>query len=518
MAKKPSESLHVLIKSLSKSEKRYFRLQSGASRDDSKFLRLFELIDKQDDYDEKSILKEKAFRPAQFANLKAHLYQKILRALRDYSLSSIHSIEIRELVDEAQILFNKGLYQQCSKRLSKAEKMATSTDNLELQLEVLKWKKFVLTHTLDWEDYSYVDEVVEKVSAVSTRINNINRFSNLQAKLQALYRKTGYIKDEKTFKKIQKIFTSNLPEITEDDLSISEKIHLYHVYIGYYFFIQDFEAGYRYAKKWVALFQENKALIKPKLEFYIRGLNYLLIAQNKLNLYEDFVRTKTELRTLNKLHPSFYNENIRLKMLKYTFVHEFNRLFMTGEFDRGVELIERLSSGLEGFISQLDAHSRMILFYKTACLYFGNNNFQRSIYWLNKILNSSEADLREDVHGFARILNLICHYELGNYDLIPYYVRSTYRYLLKNEDLHLYQRLILKFLKALSTNMSHEELIERFESLRKKLIPLQDNPYEKRAFVYFDIISWLESKIYGQKIMDVIKEKSRRRIEEVAIA
>jgi hypothetical protein len=436
MAKTRSTALFQLIKTLTKSEKRYFKLSQN-NAEDKKFVRLFEMLDAQNDADEDAILRsEPLFVPAQFSNLKAHLYGKILKSLRDYSLGTIVDIEIGELIDESQLLFNKSLFQQCTKRLKKAEKLAAQTDNHEMQLEILKWKKRALTHSLDWEDHGYVDEIVDKVREVNERINNINTFSNLQAKLQSLYRKTGFIRSEKEFRKVEQIFTSNLPIVDEQKLSISEKIHLYHLYIGYYFFMQDFAAGHEYAKKWVALFRNNPSIVRSKLEDYIAGLNYLLIAQNKLELLREFEETKKELRTLNKLPSSYYNDNIRTKMLKYTFVHEFNRLFLSGEFDRGVELIQRLDSGLDAFIDQLDAHSRVIMFYKTACLYFGNSDFKMSVHWLNKILISGEGDLRADIHGFARILNLISHYELGNTDLIQYYVRSTYRFLLKNQDLH----------------------------------------------------------------------------------
>lgn len=510
MSNKRSSTLFTLVKSLSKSEKRYFKLsESGAS--DKKYLRLFELIDQQTEFDEEAILGvEPLFKPSQFSNLKAHLYSKVLRSLRDFSMPSIAGVQIRELIDEGQILFNKSLYPQSAQRLDKAFSLASETDNLELQLEILKWKKQVLTHTVGWENQQYVNDIITQVEAVNSQINNINRFSNLQSQLQSLYQKTGYIRNEVEFRKIEKIFHSNLPDVNEEAMTITEKVHLYQLYIGYYFFIQDFQLGYEYARKWVAIFQNNKALLRPKLEWYISGLNHLLIAENKLLLYNEFQKTKKELRMLNKLPRSYYNENIRLKLLKYSFVHEFNSLFLGGDFDRGVELIERLSSGLEGFINQLDAHSRVILFYKTACLYFGNGDFKKSIGWLNQILNMKETDLREDIHGFARILMLISHFELENVELIQYFVRSTYRFLFKKRDLHQFQKSILSFLKGLNPQLSQADVIKRFEVLREKMLVLQSDPYEGRAFVYFDIVSWLDSKIENRPIMEVMREKANR--------
>ena len=118
-----------------------------------------------------------------------------------------------------------------------------------------------------------------------------------------------------------------------------------------------------------------------------------------------------------------------------------------------------------------------------------------------------ESDLREDIHGFARILILISHYELENIELIQYYVRSTYRFLSKKHDLHQFQKLILNFLKGLDPQLSQDDVIKRFKTLKKKMLILQNNPYENRAFVYFDIVIWLDSKIHQCSMKSIYDKK-----------
>ena len=60
MSKHNKENLFLLIKSLSKSEKRQFRLYVGRvkSNKDSKFIKLFNLLDKSTKYDEFEIIKK----------------------------------------------------------------------------------------------------------------------------------------------------------------------------------------------------------------------------------------------------------------------------------------------------------------------------------------------------------------------------------------------------------------------------------------------------------------------------
>ena len=523
MSKESSDALFNLIKSMKKSEKRYFRLYvSSEDHSARKFIRLFDLIDKQNKYDEKKILQsDDLINPKQISNLKAHLYKKVLQSIRQYNQASVLDIQIREMIDHAQILFNRSLYDQCASVLKKAKKQAHKIDNLELQLEILKWEKNVLTQTVGPDNQKRVNKIIEEVQDTNKRINNINTFTNLAVKLNSLYLKMGFIRNQSDYEKIVNMFNESMPDYNEDELSLNEKLNLYNLFVGYYFFIHDFTNGYRYAKKCLALFEVHKKIRISKVEMYLRAINNLMIAQYKLYKYHEFVDTSHQLRQIRHFPKNVINENIRLKLLKYTYVHEFNRFFMLGDFSTGASLMSKIRPGLEQIIPQLDSHSTMIMYYKMACLYFGNRNYSESIYWLNRIINSEAIDLREDIHSFARIMNLISHYELGNFDVIDYYIRSTYRFLLKKHDLYDFQKYILNFLKKLSYNFTEEKLVPEFEKLRSQLLPLQKNLHEKRAFIYFDIISWLDSKIEKRPIQDIIAEKGkalidRQRLEKVS--
>ena len=140
---------------------------------------------------------------------------------------------------------------------------------------------------------------------------------------------------------------------------------------------------------------------------------------------------------------------------------------------------------------------------------FGAADFKGCIEYLNRITNDKVSNLREDVQSFARILSLIAHYELGNDDLIDYQIRSTYRFLLKVKDLQQVQVEILKFLRH-SVFMNREDLTDNFKILKNALERIFNHKYERRPFLYLDLLSWLESKIDNLPIETVI----RRRLEE----
>jgi hypothetical protein len=98
---------------------------------------------------------------------------------------------------------------------------------------------------------------------------------------------------------------------------------------------------------------------------------------------------------------------------------------------------------------------------------------------------------------------------MKNYDLIEYLVKNTYRFLSKMEDLHRAQKEILFFLRKLP-GTPPENLNKAFENLLATLKKLQKDPYEKRPFLYLDIISWLESKISNIPVQKIIQAKHNK--------
>ena len=75
------------------------------------------------------------------------------------------------------------------------------------------------------------------------------------------------------------------------------------------------------------------------------------------------------------------------------------------------------------------------------------------------------------------------------------------------DDLHEVQKEMIKFLRNLGDIYPHQ-IKDEFRKLHKRLKQYENHPYEKRAFLYLDILSWLESNIEGRPVADIIKEKA----------
>lgn len=141
------EPLFYLIKSLTKAEKRNFKLyvlrQEGNAT--AKFVALFDVIDGITDYDEQKILKRTSVSKSQLPNMKAHLYRQILVSLRLLSVQHSTRMQLREQIDFARVLYDKGLYKQSLKVLDKAKKAALTAEQTTIALEIVEFEKNIET-------------------------------------------------------------------------------------------------------------------------------------------------------------------------------------------------------------------------------------------------------------------------------------------------------------------------------------------------------------------------------------
>ena len=104
-----------------------------------------------------------------------------------------------------------------------------------------------------------------------------------------------------------------------------------------------------------------------------------------------------------------------------------------------------------------------------AYIYFGSGHYALAASSINKILNDTDENIRQDIYAFARILNLIIHYELGNRELLEYIVKSTYRFLHRRNRLYKSEQLIVAFVqKEIPAVISKKDELDAFRKLKKE--------------------------------------------------
>ena len=509
-ANQQNDALFVLIKSLTKSEKRQFNLYVGrlGGNIDAKFFSLFKFLEKLKVYDEKVIIGSGIVSKQQLSNLKAHLYKQILVSLRMNPAHKNIRLQVREQLDFATVLYQKGLYKQSLKLLEKAKNMAMDNEEKNIAYEIVELEKVIETQYITRSLSTRANQLSIQAKELSQHNVIASKLSNLSIQLYSHLIQNGYVKNSEELKFVDKYFSDRMPKYDFKTLGFREKLWLYKTHLWHSFLVQDFLLSYKYAKKCVDLFDTPK-LITVHPVFYLKSKNYLLEASFLVKKVSTFKKELSlfEYEIDNKEIPM--NTNTELLIFLYFYSNKLHLHFLEGSFEEGEYLVDIINNKIDKYKNRLDNHYIVLLYYKIACLYFGMGKNKLCITYLQKIIRSKNIGSAEDLQCFARILNLIAHYECGlDYDLERQFV-DTYKFLLKMENLQEVQKVFLASIRDLSDVFPHE-IKNEFKKIHTKLKKFENHPYEKRAFLYLDILSWLESKIQNKPIALIIKEKTNQ--------
>ena len=179
---------------------------------------------------------------------------------------------------------------------------------------------------------------------------------------------------------------------------------------------------------------------------------------------------------------------------------------MTAEYEYGAQFADDLSNRIDNKEYPWDPSRIMVFNYKIACIHFGNGDLDKTITYLNRVEDNYSPRLKVDIQCFARVLNLIAHFDLGNDILVSYKIKSVFRFLLKMGELEKVHSEILRFVRR-TPKMQKSNLVLEFQKLRNKLVVIEKERFEKRPFLYLDIISWLDSKINRVSMVEAIRAR-----------
>ena len=515
MANRFTDTLFQLVHSLEKSEKRHFKLyiKRSSAKEDLKIIQLYDALDKLPEYDERLLLKKMpGITKTQLANLKNHLYKQLLASLRLLKTHESVDLQLSEHLDNARILYNKGLKIQSLRILEKAKELAKANQKFNTLVQILSLEKKIETLHITRSTAEKTELLAHEALQNSEHINRVTRLSNLALLLYRWYVLHGHARNELDEKDIKVFFKNYLPADVNAINGFYEKMYLYQSYCWYAFIRQDFLMYYRYSQKWINLYEEQPFMVNIETGHYIKGMHNLLNSLFDLRNYEKFDIILNQFEAFGKTPAANEHDNFRTHTSIYINSAKINRHLMRGTFNEGLKLIPDIEKKLAEYDLFVDRHRILVFNYKIANLHFGAGQYDKSIDYLQRIINGP-VDLRIDLQCYARLMHLMAHYELGNYEIIESLIKSVYRFMAKMKNLTVVEEEMFRFLRS-SFGVSPRLLKPELEKFLHKIKHLEDSRFETRAFAYLDVISWVESKVYNKTMGQIIHEKflkSRKR-------
>ena len=518
------DQLFLLIKSLNRAEKRNFTLyanraqSSGEQPDVRKFTQLFDALDKMSEYDEKTLLeklKSYKIKKQHLPNLKRHLYKQILTSLRLIHIQKNIDIEIREQLDFARILYGKGMYMQALKILERIKKTAREHQQDILHLEILEFEKHIeARHITRSRSVKGKLEGLLDESAKRSRITlAASLLFNLNIEMQGYYIMYGHIRSDKDGVDVEAFYKKHFPpEVRKRSrLTFFEKVNLSQARMWYAYILLKFPDCLESALEWARLFEQHPQMKEKDPDLYMRALYYVMMFLYFLREPERHALYLQELEIFYKNNAEQLNTNSQTIAFVYFYLAKLNQYLMIGDYDAGVAIIEETQAKLNDYRPYSDIHRILLFHYKFAYFYFASAKYDTALEYLNEVVMLKHGYLREDLHHNARLLQIICHYELKNYDLLTYLINNTYRAFAQTKDVSEVQKATLAFLKKLITTPPSDQRMV-FVQFQQELTPLTDSRYERKALLYLDIPGWVESHVQNRPLPEVraTKESQRR--------
>jgi hypothetical protein len=331
-------------------------------------------------------------------------------------------------------------------------------------------------------------------------------WSEFSLKLYAKFIEKGHVKNREEHEKLEHYFQTHMPPLRpQAERKFFEQLYQFQAYEWYHFITQNFRLGFKYSQLWLELFDTYPQFKKSHPHLLIKGYHNCL---SVLNNCMDIKRHNTyleELETFVSQTPKL-TTNAQLSAFVYTGVAKLNKIILDGEFTKGIPYVQQLEQELNALGGQIDDYRLMTFWFKMASIYFTMGDFRNCTRLLFRIINPNQLNMREDLQCFSRLLNLIAHFEMEDDEFLTYQIKSTYRFLLKMNDSMNLHEILIKFLRT-SLFKDRAHMHDAFVDLKNQLDTLNQDPYEKRSFLYLDIISWLESKIYNQPVEHIIYQK-----------
>ncbi|NJB87456.1 hypothetical protein GGR26_003236 [Lewinella marina] len=477
------ELLIELIQSLDSSEKRFFSRQARAEGEgeDDKFYRLFRFLSEGGSLDDPELPTRLGISgPGQLANLQRHLYGRLLDALRLQHRRRDLGIQVREQIDYANLLYDRGLYLHALKLLARAKEQAIRF-HLDLHhLLIVDFEKVIESRHITRATAERMTSLTSESRRRQEIMGSTVRQSNLQLMLQRHFIQHGHVGSPAEARKFYQLFHHYFSDPVPPGATFQERILGHQCRFWYHYNQLQLAEAAHHARAWTLQFAGRQELRERDVNYYIKGLDRCLLvaffrydAPEHARLLEELVAFEQQSRhTRQQRNSQMMAALVRLRA-------EINQHLLTDPGTCAPATVAAFARRIAE-LSGVDRHKQLVMYYKLAVISVVNHRLAEALDYLSPVLAEGRP-LRYDLMVYARLLQLVCHYRLGHLEFVGYGVNNLARYLGRISYRSEYPTLVIQLLRGLM-----REEVDAPAAFERGLAPLRERIFNLREFRYFD--------------------------------
>ena len=473
-------NLFHLIKSLSPTEKRYFRRFCTLHQSNPNYLKLFDELERQIFFDEGKVRKK--FIAEAFTNqlhvTKNYLYHLILKSLRNYHSKISKDAVVKDLLRDAEILLTRELFDQCHYVLEKAEKIAQEYEIFPALVQVYELTRR-LANAKYGPDHESFRQAIRKMDVAIQQLADLNRYWQLTANLPNSLLGQGVPSDGE----------ENLTEQPQID-SLQGKILHHHILFGRGLMRNNSMQAESHIDALITLLESNPHRIKNEPVLYTNSLSnkvgFLLFSRR----WEEAVPLLTRMRNVPKDYGIAKDSKFSVRTIIRSYNLELELYRDRKEVANGLKLVEEVEVFLSKYEKAIPEDYFLLIWNQFANLYFLAEAYSNALKWVNRILDNKVYQ-RADLTSYARILHLMIHFELGNIVFIKYAVESHKRYLKKQKLSAPFLQCCIKFFTRI-TSVPKGNYSDEFQRFHHELFHPEHPLADESTLDYVDVKTWIE--------------------------
>ncbi|MCB0395684.1 MAG: hypothetical protein KDD36_03465 [Flavobacteriales bacterium] len=445
---------------MTQSEKRYFKLNAQHNqKGKGNYILLFDLIDKRGT-DRRTPLSRDVSSQVflrQLPTLRHTLYEQLLRSLASFHKKSSASLQIRDLLDQVEVLAMKGMYDEAGKILKKSQKLASQYEKHEFLIAIAKWDEALVDIQVEeGESEARIQELLKLKVRSFEVLENLSQYKSLYFKLAHVVSHWGIFAGTER----ETTAVSQHPLLADPSNALSTEALIYYNYIWYGihgYVDPDIPKARAYIQKTVALFEHtHPGWIYENQALYIKALYHMGLVAPAVDAYQTINETLEKIQTIEARSENM--EWIRqgrimvLTGLSWNFREKNEQLLAE---------VESMARQVEGARKFLPSSIQSLIYRHISAIYFSMGKYREAQAYCHFFLNDKVLRTRFDGTLHIKYLTILLHYESGDHALLTSTLSSAETMFRKKGKLYPLEEATLRFFKKVLKGKNFPEIPER---------------------------------------------------------
>jgi hypothetical protein len=275
---------------------------AATHRDSSAYMKLFKAVDQHETYDEKALKEQFRNEPfiKHFSVIKVQLYHFLLKTLRSFHEGRSVDFQLKEMMIDAAILNERGMYIESGHKLNNARSLALDYEDWKILLEVLHKEYTIAALT---SDPLRLEKELKRINADEKKfiaqLNNYGELAYLALSLTMMLKKYRSVRDKSKIASIRKIIANPLLKKETAALSFRAQSLFYYIWSSYLMGIHEFEKAEQFLSKQIKLYSTHPHFMQAAPGNYLGALRDLLISSFRSGQYDEVLQLISQLKKLS---------------------------------------------------------------------------------------------------------------------------------------------------------------------------------------------------------------------------